>query len=119
MINIRKLIHSYLKTIHPRVYFLKAPAKTTFPYIVYSFNVSDTGEWYKLITLDIDGWDNKDDTTQLETLMEQVNTLNKKVLSNDSMSMTFFLDRQIPLTDEENDISRHKYIYQARLIERG
>lgn len=120
MINLRKLLHSYLKKIHPRVYYRKAPKDAKFPYLVWDITqMTPDGEGFEPATIDVDGWDMNDDTTALETLMDNVNSaLDKKTLSNDKLSVTFYLDRKLPLGDDNPDIQRRKYVYEARLFRR-
>ncbi|MBT2722314.1 DUF3168 domain-containing protein [Bacillus sp. ISL-46] len=119
MINLRKALISYLKGIHPRVFYQAAPDKAVYPYIVVNFpNSSDDGEFQELFILDIDGWDRTGDTTTLENLMVSINGLNKKTLMADDLAVTFYLDRKLALTDPEPLIKRRKYIYQARLYKR-
>ena len=123
MKNLRKLLHPYLKSIHPRVYFQDAPDDAQFPYLTYDFTqITNDGEEFETVALDIDGWDMPagGDTTALENLMESVNdALNKKTLTAEGLAVTFYLDRKIPLTDDNKDIRRRKYIYEARLFGRS
>lgn len=122
MKNLRELIHPFLKSIHPRVYFQRAPDTATFPYLTYSFEVLPDGESFELVVLDIDGWDMPDDgdTTQLENLMRDLNRgINKKTLATDDLVVSFYLDRKLPLEDDNPKIIRRKYVYQGRLFERG
>lgn len=128
MIDLRTVIKSYLKSIHPRVYFQSAPDNAVYPYIVYDIpNYSDDGETQSLIVVDIDGWDrpNNGDSTVLENLMTSINGdgdlktpsgLNKKTLTTDKIVVSFYLDNKLPLTDKDPLILRRKYIYQARLF---
>lgn len=120
MKNLRKVLYPFLKSLHPRVYFQVAPETAQFPYLVYDFTqVQNDGEEFETIAIDIDGWDMPagGDTTALETLMETVNNgLNKKTLANEDMAVTFYLDRKIPLLDDNPAIKRRKYIYEARLF---
>jgi hypothetical protein len=123
MKKFRELIHPYLKSIHPRVYFQVAPDSAEFPYLVYDFTqITNDGEEFETVALDIDGWDMPagGDTTALENLMESVNdTLNKKTLTAEGLAVTFYLDRKIPLRDDNKNIRRRKYIYEARLFGRS
>lgn len=121
MKNLRECIHSYLKSIHPRVYFQIAPDNAQFPYLVYDFTqITNDGEEFETVAVDVDGWDLTDDTTALETLMQTVNdALNKKTLTAEGLAVTFYLDRKIPLRDDNKDIRRRKYIYEARLFGRS
>ena len=123
MKNLRKLLHPYLKSIHPRVYFQVAPDSAEFPYLVYDFTqIINDGEEFETVALDVDGWDMPagGDTTALENLMESVNdALNKKTLTAEGLAVTFYLDRKIPLLDNNKNIRRRKYIYEARLFGRS
>ena len=121
MKKFRELIHPFLKSIHPRVYFQVAPDSAEFPYLVYDFTqIINDGEEFETVAVDIDGWDLTDDTTALETLMQTVNdTLNKKTLTAEGLAITFYLDRKIPLRDDNKNIRRRKYIYEARLFGRS
>lgn len=118
MNNVRTLIYTALKEIHPRVHFQSAPKKTEYPYLVMDFtNVFDDGESIQTIDLDVDGWDYSDDTTVLETLMDTVNqSLNKKNVVSENVTISFFLDRILFLTDDDPLIKRRKYRYQVRLF---
>jgi len=123
MKNLRKLLHPYLKSIHPRVYFQIAPDSAEFPYLVYDFTqIVNDGEEFETVALDVDGWDMPvgGDTTAIENLMDEVNqALNKKTLTAEELAVTFYLDRKIPLRDDNPGIKRRKYIYEARLFGRS
>jgi len=123
MKNLRKLLYPFLKSIHPRVYFQVAPEDAEFPYLVYDFTqITNDGEGFETVAVDVDGWDMPagGDTTALETLMQTVNdALNKKTLTAEGLAVTFYLDRKIPLVDDNPGIKRRKYIYEARLFGRG
>ena len=123
MKKLREVVHSFLKLIHPRIYFQVAPDDAQFPYIVYDFTqIVNDGQEFETIVIDIDGWDipNNGDTTLLETLMETLNdTVNKRTLTAENLAVTFYLDRKLSLTDNDPQIKRRKYIYQARLFGRS
>ena len=119
MKNLRELIRPFLKSIHPRIYFQDAPENAKFPYLVYDFTqITNDGEEFETVAVDVDGWDmpSDGDTTALEILMQTVNdALNKKTLTAEGLAVTFYLDRKIPLRDDNKNIRRRKYIYEARL----
>lgn len=123
MMNLRKVLYPFLKSLHPRVYFQVAPDTAQYPYLVYDFTqIVNDGEEFETAAVDIDGWDMpvNGDTTALETLMENVNnSLNKKTLTAEGLVVTFYLDRKIPLIDDDPAIKRRKYIYEARLFGRS
>jgi hypothetical protein len=119
MIEIRKLINSRLKTVHPRVYFLRATEKATFPYLVYTIEITDIEDDVKLLTLDVDGWDKGTDTTAIETLMESVHNLFKdETIVTDKMVISFHSDRRLAVEDDDQSLNRRKNIYLGRLYER-
>lgn len=121
MIEVRKVINTYLKTLHPRIYFQVAPEVAVFPYVVYDLPSSfSDGEGGEIITLDIDGWDmnNTRDTTVIENLMKTINAIDKKTLTTSEIALTLFLDNKIPLLDDDKNIHRRKYTYSGRLIRR-
>ena len=123
MKKLRELLYPQLKSIHPRVYFQIAHDRAEFPYLVYDFTqIINDGEEFETVAVDIDGWDmpSDGDTTALETLMQTVNdALNKKTLTAEGLAVTFYLDRKIPLLDDNKNIRRRKYIYEARLFGRS
>lgn len=122
MIKLRELIGAELEAVHPNnVYSPNAPENAAFPYLVYDLpNILDDGEGYQLITLDIDGWDDDEDTTALETLMANVNArLNKKTLIAEGFAVTLYLENKLALIDDDKRIRRRKYIYQGRKFGRS
>jgi hypothetical protein len=121
MISLRKELKVYLNSIHPRVYFQYAPDNPIYPYIVFDFpGFNDDGEFQEFIVVDIDGWDKpkNGDTTGIESLMESVNSINKKTFVTDDWVVTLYLDRKLPLVDPDSSIKRRKYVYQAKLYKR-
>lgn len=119
MLKLRTALHAYLLTLHPRVHFKKAPDDTSFPYIVYDFKIISDGEATSLVNLDLNGWDDKSDTIALENLMTTINNINKNVISNEDLTVVFYLDDKIPLIDEDPTLNRRKYVYIGKLFERG
>jgi hypothetical protein len=119
MLELRKAIQSNLKAIHPRLFFLRAPEKSIFPYLVYTIEITNIEDNLQLVTLDVDGWDDNSDTIPLETLMEAVKqTFNKQIIINDKLAMFLDLDRRLTLTDTDPRLNRRKYIFNGRLYER-
>lgn len=121
MIEVRTALSAYLKTLHLRVYYQTAPEDAVYPYIVYDFpNSFSDGEGTEIITVDIDGWDYNDtnDTTVIETLMQTINALDKKTLVSANMAVTLYLENKMPILDDDKRIKRRKYIYSGRMIRR-
>ena len=121
MIDLRTLLVAYLKTLYPRVYFQVAPGKAIFPYITYDIpSIICDGEGFEVATIDIDGWDMNDtlDTTTIENLMATINTLDKKSLTNENISISFFLDNKLAIPDTDKRIKRREYTYSCRILRR-
>jgi len=120
MDNLRIAVHQYLLTLHPRVYFMDIPSDAIFPYIVYKLEIpDDDGEFTKLVDLEIDGWDDKDDTTALEDMMSSIDNLNKKVISSADLTVIFYSNVKVPLTDTDPTLNRRRYNYLGKLFERS
>jgi len=121
MIELRQLIQAELKAVHTRVYYQVAPESATFPYLVYDIpTVYDDGEGLQTANVDVDGWDDEENTTALETLMANVNArLNKKTLVGSCFAITLYLESKLTLIDDDPRIRRRKYTYQGRKIGRS
>lgn len=121
MIEVRTVLNTYLKALHPRVYFQTAPDNAVFPYIIYDIpSIFCDGEGSEVVALDIDGWDSNStgDTTIIENLMKNINDLDKKTLMNEDIVATFFLENKLALTDDDKKIKRRKYIFYGKLMRR-
>jgi hypothetical protein len=115
MIEIRKVVQSTLKAIHPRVYFQDAPDDAAPPYLVYDLPNSFDDDPLERFVMDIDGWDKSKDTTALETLMDSIDKeMNKKTIMIQNMAVTFYRENRLSLTDDDPRIIRRKYTYQIR-----
>lgn len=120
VIELRKIVLTRLKTIHPRVFFMDAPDNAQYPYLIYNLpNSVDDGALENYV-LDVDGWDSQEDTTALETLMSQADhALHRETVIVDGLSVTFYRENRLTLTDDNKKIRRRKYVYQARVYMGG
>lgn len=132
MIELRKILQPFLKSLHDQVYYLEAPDDSTVPYIVYSFQSSFTGdESAETMLLDLDGWDipSNGDTTVIEELMETIKGdgslisdptgLDEKTLSNDKISATFRFESRLMAPDEDPTVKHILHNYQISVYERS
>jgi len=122
VIEIRKMIKTQLKTIHPRVYYRTAPDTAVFPYLVYDLpNSTDDGTLEQFV-LDVDAWDSTSgDTTIVEILIDNNadKSLHRKTITvDDVLAVTFYRENRLTLTDDDPNIKRRKYIYEVRTFER-
>ena len=133
MLEIREALNTYLKNLHPRVYFQAAPEKAAFPYVIYDLpSTFCDGEATEVITIDIDGWDQNTlaDTTTIETLMKTMNGkkdevtgqptgFDKATIITADFAIIFYLENKIPIIDPDPTIKHRRYIYMGRLIRRN
>ena len=120
MINFRKAMKAYLNSlVDQEVYFMDAPDIKTYPYAVYSFEVSSDGECEETILLDIDGWDEAKDTTALETMMANLDGLDKHVINTVNFSAVFYRENRLNLKDESPRLKRRRYTYSGKMFEKG
>ena len=122
VIEIRKMIKTQLKTIHPRVYYRTAPDTAVFPYLVYDLpNSTDDGTLEQFF-LDVDAWDrpSNGDTTIVEILIDSADkSLHRKTITvDDNLAVTFYRENRLALTDDDPNIKRRKYTYEVRTFER-
>jgi protein associated with RNAse G/E len=120
MIKLRSKIKSKLKTYHDRVYFHKAPAKAQMPYVVFDFPNSFDNEQQEIFNLDVDIWDDKDDTTALETLASSLwKGLNYYRYTDADIQFSIYRENRLPTLDEEEiNIKRRKLIFSLRYFDR-
>lgn len=120
ILEIKEAIKSILVTLHARVFYNDAPQDAVFPYVVFNLpNSVDSGTLENFV-LDIDVWDDNSDTTDLETLIDNIDTaLHKKsVVIDDKLGFIIYRENRMNLTDEDVRVKRRKYIYQLRSYEK-
>lgn len=119
VIEIRKLINTTLRAVHPRVYYQSAPETATYPYLVYDLPDSIDDRPIEQFNLEVDGWDKpgNGDTTALETMMESVDrALHRKQGIFSELGVTIFRARRLSPTDDDPQIKRRKHAYDLRVI---
>lgn len=120
IIEIRKQISTLLKLANPRVYYQAASATAIFPYLVYDLGNSNDDGTLEQFFLDVDGWDDKADTTALETLMHNLDLqLHRKTITIGRFAFTFYRENRLTLVDDDPRLRRRKYIYQVQTYEGG
>ncbi|MEZ7173587.1 hypothetical protein [Sporosarcina sp. OR05] len=120
MIHLRQELTKLLKKYNPQVYYHDASSKAKYPYIVYSLPNSLPIEEQEVFVLDIDIWDNKDDTTVVETLASTLwKALNKHNHVDSNIQFSIHRENRLPPLDEkENKIRRRKLIFSLRYFDR-
>lgn len=130
MIKLRTELNKILKAIHPnitvdgksksRVHFQYASDDTPFPYIVYDLPQSYSDEDLEIFNLDIDVWDNKTDTTEIETLSQTIwNVLNKYRHIDENMQFTIYRYNRGAIEDDDSRIRRRTLMFQIRYYDRS
>lgn len=105
----------------PRVNYQTAPSKTPFPHVIYNLPNSFTNEEQEIFSVDVDLWDNKTDTTELETLASTLwKELHHYSHLDESIQFRIYRENRIPELDEaEIGIRRRKLIFQLRYFDRA
>ena len=119
MINLRKQLNIILKSLHPRIYYQLAPETAVFPYIVYNLPNSFSNESQDIFNLDIDIWDNKADTSEIEGLNSLVwKELNKYQYIDENIQFSSHRMNRLNVEDDDKRIKRRKLIFQLRFYNR-
>lgn len=123
MLNLRITLDNLLETYHSRVYFEQAPTgklAPDFPYIVYTFPNSFTLGDQEVFVLDVDVWDNKQDTTELEMLASSIwRALNRYHYIDENIQFSIYHSNRLPLGDDNPSIKRRKLIFELKYYDRG
>jgi len=120
MIYLRKAIMRKLKEYHSSVYFEQSPEDTLFPYVVFTFPNSFTNEHQEIFVMDVDIWDNREDTTDLETLSSTIwRGLNRYFYIDEHIQISVYRsNRLFDLEDNNPRIKRRKLIFEVKYFER-
>lgn len=115
MINLRIALEELLGGFHERTYFEDAPKNTPFPYVVYTFPNSFTSENLETFVLDVDIWDNKEVTTELETLSSYIwKELDRYHHYDENVQFSIYRSNRLPLDDDDPTIKRRKLIFELK-----
>lgn len=134
MINLRTELTKILKSIHPniivdgksvsRVHYQNTTGSTPFPYIVYDLPTSFYSDNVEIMNLDIDIWDDNEDTTEIEALTGDV----WKILDNfyhidENIQFTIYRQSRSKTSrlseEEETNIKRRTLIFNIRYHDRS
>ena len=127
-VEFSKAIGNYLASKVTRAYKSNAPEEAVFPYAVFylpnSINTDPSEDFY----LDVDIWDNKQDTTALENLVDIIDGdgdvlnptgLHHKTITADGITATFYRESRSEIEDEDPRLSRRQLQYSVRVYHEG
>lgn len=109
--DLKKLIQTKLKTLTTNVYFEIAADNALYPHIVFTFNSVDLGDLSRQdYILYIDVWDKGDNSTAIDELCDNIETLlQAQNLPQTRILPTFYLMDRKSVPDEDKQI-RHRLI---------
>ena len=109
--DLKKLIQTKLKTLTTNVYFEIAADNALYPHIVFTFNSVDLGDLSRQdYILYIDVWDKGDNSTAIDELCDNIETLlQAQNLPQTRILPTFYLMDRKSIPDEDKQI-RHRLI---------
>lgn len=122
MIELRSAIVNELKKVNSRVFYQHAGSSTAFPYIVYNFLPSRmVDEGTEVFLMDVDVWDNKTDTTTIETIAQQIwSKFNRFTYLDEVIYFSAYRDNRFPpLEDDDPSIRRRKMTFEIRYLYKG
>lgn len=108
---LKKLIQTKLKTLTTDVYFGIASDSAMYPHIVFDFRSINLGDLSRQdYMLDIDVWDKGQNTTNIDALCDQIESLLQgQNLPQTTILPTFYLAERRSILDEDKQI-KHRLI---------
>ena len=118
--DLKYLVQAKLKTLTANVYFEIANEKVLYPHIVFNFRRIDLGDlWRQDYILEVDIWDKRDSSLQVDDLADQVeNLLQAENLPQDNVLPTFYLIDRQNIPDENKEIKHQRVQFQIQNYER-
>lgn len=109
-IELRKVVTKLLKEVNNQVYYESATDEAIYPYIVYNFDTVNLDNYPRDdIFLTIDVWDQGENSTEIETLADNIESaLNMENKPSDKVLPTFYLDDRRSISDEDETIRRRQ-----------
>lgn len=122
-VELLKQVNTFLKTKADRVYYENAPENATFPYVVFNFASTFYSGPREDVSLEIDIWDDKEDTTAIENLSDNIcgdsdkldpTGLNhKNIFVAALLAATFYLDGRYSIPDDDKRIKRRQLRFRV------
>ena len=124
IIELQKVIQTFLSTKTTRVYFRQVPENAAYPYIVY--NLPDSNEEINRedFQLEVDFWDDNNVTSVIDTLVGDVDgdgdvfnptgLHRKNVYSSGVLSAKFYRTNRMMIEDEDPRIEHRQLRYSVQ-----
>ncbi|MDD5589477.1 MAG: hypothetical protein PHP92_05455 [Candidatus Nanoarchaeia archaeon] len=124
-LTLKKSLETFLKTKADRVYQKKAPETKTFPYVVWNLISSDSGySEAEDFILEIDIWDDKRDTTTIDTLVGIIDgdgdikapsgLHRKNIFIESILSAKIYRQNRYEIHDEDETLERRQLRYKMK-----
>ena len=119
VLAIKKAIKSLVSPINSQVYYEDTPDSAVFPYVTWLHQGSTAdGANTEQFPVEIDCWDDAQDKTILETLVQDIiNALDKTVVIDGVIALRFELSGRFPVYDPDVRLSRRKINFDCRVIQ--
>lgn len=115
MNDIIQFIQAKLEEIHSRVYLEQAPPGVQCPYITYVLPDSTQNEFREDFILKVKVWDDQEDTTTLETLMDAVNeTLDRLKYLHQNFQIRIYALKSYMVSDPGENIRCRGLEYEIK-----
>lgn len=117
MIALRTATQNILTPLCQEVYYHKASKKATYPRCIYSIDAYED-EGLMRGTLSIDVYDDKNDTADLESLVQNIRIAFKnKLIVTDVVKCACYYDRTLVLDDDNKALNRRQLQFELRIYE--
>ena len=114
--DLKKLIQTKLKTLTTNVYYEIAADNAMYPHIVFSFKTINLGDlWRQDYMLDVDVWDKGQNTTNIDALCDNIESLlHMQNLPQTKILPTFYLVDRRSIVDEDKTIKHRLVRFQIQ-----
>ena len=119
IIFLRKHLTGILKDIEEllKATFNVSDTSIDFPFAVLDLKEGEA-ELYRPFSLEVETWDNKEDTSQLENICEKIReTLDKHKYLGEGFFLQIFFNNKGTVIDEDKEIKRRLQIFEVKLYE--
>ena len=116
MIELIKMVYSTVSAVHSRTYLEVAPQNATYPFVVIKYPTSIENLPREDFIIEVDIWDNKTDTTAIETLTNNIDAVlhKKHYYSSGKLQCDIYRISRSMIPDPDEHIRRRQLRYEAK-----
>lgn len=117
VIKLRSFLENLLSSLDSNVFYEDASKDAKYPYLVYNLEDSFDDGSIESFPLIIDGWDNNNDTTNLENLMSKVdNSLHRLTGGDEELFFIFYRSSRRTVRDPDKRLKRRQIEFEVKVM---